>query len=261
MLKEAIQAISEQAVKATGPRSFRPDAEPGHVYYLQKSDGSLERHEAEPQPRNHVAFSLEAIAKFAAKYKDSEFLPAIWYNRDQVVCLCNDESRLGKVTLRLPDSPQMGMLSQLEKNKPHLSQAEIVLMLRTMFKGMCCSLPALVDILRKVQFDTRTTGQGEIKQGMRSVGRDVESRVAGTGAIPEYVTFEVPAFHGGVDVGVRVECVLEANPEKPSFQVFPLPGQLERAWAEAEVRVKQLLEEELGELGVDNVPVYYGSCS
>ena len=55
--------------------------------------------------------------------------------------------------------------------------------------------------------------------------------------------------------GYDINCALEIYEAEQRFQLFPLPGHVERAFAAAEADLCESLRDLLGEL---KTPVYYG---
>lgn len=257
MLKELFDALTGQAVAANAVTVVRPDAEPDHVYYLFQQGKEPKKVEAAASPRRHRACDLQAVVAFAERCKD--FGSVVWYCRTGVVCLTADEDRRDSVTLPLDLSPQMKAVQALEAIKKAMGQAEIVFALRTTFKACLGRAGNLLEVLRRVNFSASSAGGGTVEHGKRSVGKSLESQITGAAALPEYVTLDVPIFATAFP-GIRgtVECALEPYPETQTFQLLPLPGEVERAVAGGEKAVGELLAQQLAEAGADGVPVYYG---
>lgn len=226
MLKEFLETVSSQAVKAAGQQHIHPKEEPGHVYFL---DGK--KHVAEPAPRKHVAFDLSAIIEFAQANAGA----SVWYDRDAVVCLIDDATRRDRVTLSLAMSDQLDEIHGWERGKA-FSQRELIFLLRTMFARNMARCPNLLAALRKVNVTNNAGGSSEIKPGKVSVSRSVEHEVSGAASLPEHFELDVPVFDGVFpSVGGTVAIALELDAASPSpFTLIPFPGDLERVWRAAE---------------------------
>ncbi len=250
---EFVKAIGDMALKAGAPSFVAPGQEPSGVYYIRDQGGELKLVHAEPPYRQHQAGDLSAVVEFAKRF--AENTPVIWYHRDKVVCVIDDNNRRDAVTLPLDLSVQVLTLRQWEKNQPYLPQATAVLTLRTVFESCLGMAGGLIDVLRKVKFRTTADGSGEVQHGKASVGRAIESEITGAGAIPEYVAFDVPIFGNALAHRGTIRCALEPNPAAGSVAFIPLPGEIEKAVAKAEGEIRDDLGELLGDA---KVPVYYG---
>lgn len=252
MLKDAFQYLFEQG-RAAAPAVVRADCEPADVYYLRRPDGSLEKHTAEPGPRQAKAHSLQAVCALAVEQKGVH--PEIWYGPDHVTALLGE--RNGTVTLPLAYSDQFNRLSHLKAHRPPLTQAEIVRELRTTFRDALGPAGNLVEVLRRVRFNATATTEGEVGHGRASLGKQIAGEVTGTAAIPEYVTLTFPVYATPCFrvIQAHVECALEPDPGTGTFKLIPLPGELESAVEYATQRIC----EEIGErLDGEEIPVYHG---
>jgi hypothetical protein len=254
MLKEFVDAIGQQAVKAHGPHWFKPPQEPEHTYCVVLPDGKISQVDAEPKPRAHTAGDLATVAAFAIKYADGA---AIWYSRYGVTCLTDDQTRRDLVSMPLSFSPQILRLVELEKNRPAIKQAEFIRLLRITFAGCLGQAGNLLEVVRKIRFTVNTGGGSEIRQGKVSIGKTLEAELSGAAALPEYVVLDVPVFEAGAMAWqFEVQCALEADAQTETFQLIPLPGCVEGALTQGE----QKLASEIGRLlGDSQVPVYYGT--
>ena len=252
MLKEFIDCISERAVKAAGPFVTPVAAEPEHVYLLNGV-----RQIAEPRPRDHKAMSLQTIVAFAMRDVDSHDgnPPATWYSRSGVVLLLSDTTRRDRVTLALDYSPQLKRLQALEAQPKPFGQRELIFMLRTTFAHCLAPAGNILDVLRCVKWRSKAAADATVQHGKTSIGKTLEQELTGTGALPEYLTLDVPIFASGFPaLRGNVELALEPDAATETFQLLPLPGSIETAIADAEARIGAELRAALGE----GAAIYYG---
>jgi hypothetical protein len=254
------EALKRDITRSSGPQ-FLPMDDTKNYFHLDNG-GNIELWRAKPGHRQHQARSLETIALFADRFAseaDETVGSAIWYSRDGVVCLIDDEDRRDRVTLKLDLSEQILKLVKLVE-RPWFEQRAFLTLLRTVFKGAFDQdHPNLIDQLRRIQSTQQSDGAAEIQRGKSSIGKAIRAEVTGVGDVPEYVVLRVPVFHQRIGVSsFPVECCLEldetALPVK--FQLLPLPGMIERAITDAEQQLQELLHRSLDG---DQVPLYYGT--
>lgn len=254
ILRELFEAIGVQAVKASGFKVFRAEAEPKHVYYTQDSDGSPEMHEAQPEPRSHVALSLQAIVEFAKK-NDSA---AIWYSREKVVCVLDDAVRRDFVTLDLAFSSQLELLIQLEATRKSYKQAEFIKLLRINLGNCMTNTGNLLDNIRKLKWESGQMVNTNIGHGKASIGRSIQAEVSGEIPLPDYCLVSTPIWGNGFVHNANVKCALEVDPPTESFQLIPFPQEIEAAVVSGEENILRHLQTLLEDAGT---PLYYGSPS
>jgi hypothetical protein len=241
------------------PKFYRPDCEPAGFYYLPEPDGSLALTFAQPAHQTARALSLASLADAVADCNAQAVAPAVWYSAGGVVAVLDAKTQLRRVTLELSPSPQAQSLRELEKNRTALSQRDIVLKLRTTFADSMGPCPNLLPTLRNVRFGGTTDGESVIEHGKASLGKKLAAQIEGTGSLPEYVTLDVPLFAQPLGYRGPVRCALEPNPTEQTFQLLPLPRQIELATLAAEESLGQDLRDLLGKaLAGVIVPVYYG---
>jgi hypothetical protein len=254
MLKEFLEYISAQAVRAHVGQVVKPTAEPGHVYYLTGPNGSLTRVVAEPEPRHHVLLSLDSLLGLAQGLVGSCPV-SLWYSRFGVTLVIDDRARRDLAQLELALSGPFRFLQELEAKGPWHSQADLVRLLRTTFHDALANCPALVEALKRVKFRVGKDTDVSVSGSRTSVSRSLEADVCGVAALPEYVTLDVPVWANALpQVRGTVRCALSANAETERFQLLPLPGELERALEHAEDVLHQLIADR----GLDGAPAYCG---
>ncbi len=251
MLKEALEytvTLGRQSAEVI----VKPPAEPNHVYFVRKPDGSLEEKEAKPFPGSHEAFSLQAILAHATDPEASD----VWYNATHIITRFGDKLR-SRVTLSLATSPQYRSLQAWASEAKMLTQVEIVRALRTTFRDALESNPNLAQVLKKVNFKAVSSTTGEIGHGNASLGKEVSANLTGADTIPEYVKFTFPIYVNPCFRAIRatVECALEPDASNGTFRVIPLPGQMECAVESTLAKIAEEIREGLAESGVS---LYFG---
>ncbi|WP_439624128.1 hypothetical protein [Gemmata sp.] len=252
MLKEALQYMNELG-RSSASSIVETSREPHHVYFIRRNNGELEKVTADEKPEQHTALSLQAVTDKAIEYApDAE----VWYSPTEIVAVVGKDHP-GTVKLALVASDQYKRLADLKAQKPAMTQMDLIRDLRTTFRDSLALCGDLVESLRKVNFRATATTQGEVGHGKASLGKEITGEVTGLKAIPEYVTFEFPAYANPSfrSVWCRVECALEPDPTNGCFRLLPLPGQLEVA---AENALSFLADELKKELADSKVRLFFG---
>lgn len=255
MLRELFEAIGTQAVKAAVPTTLRPDAEPKHVYYLRTAGGTLEHHEASPEPRQHRAGDIATIARLGSLLDGPT--PVIWYSRVGVTLLIDDDTRRDRVHLPFEFSPQMTLLQAMEKSQQWSNQATFLSLLRVKLAGSMGHHPSLIPSLRKIKFKQTAEGGSEIVQAKASVGKSISAELSGAEPLPDELTLCLPVFNGRQE-RATILCSLDIDPEKQLFSLTPMAGEIEEAVRQAEAKVREVIAQEMEVVSLE-CPVYYGT--
>jgi hypothetical protein len=252
MLKEFIEAISEQAVEAAGP--CISEADPTKTYAVRNGVDGIDFVGGRVPWRKHKAMDLLTIAEFVQKYDNV----AIWYSREAVVLLTDDDERFDRVTVTMLKSPQIRKLIDLEAKQPMLPQRDFLFMLRTVFTPHAFpTAPRLIDILRQVKFEAGAKVEGNVGRGKSSIGKEITAAATFLDTVPEQVTINVPLFDNPfLRKSYDVICALEIQENEQRLQLFPLPGEIEGAFARAESDLAADMRGLLGE--ASNASIYYG---
>lgn len=240
MIAEALKYLADTAVKGSKPFVSRAEPEPSHVYYLNG-----ERTEATPAPCNFTAKDLTAIVQFATQNPKS----TVWYSSDGVIVILDPETRRNHVTLPLEYSPQLyEIVSWGDRSKP-ISQRDLILKLRTVFKRCLDHSPQLIELLRALRFTTGTTTDAKVSASKTSIGKSVEAEVTGAAALPDEFYLDVPIFSGGAFMTIRgrVEVAIEVDAAAATFTLHPIPGMVSQQIALAEGSIGQTLRAAIGE--------------
>lgn len=250
MIEEALKYLTTLG-EQKGARFVPGSPNPKHIAILEKRDGTIETIIAHPEPRDHVASDLSAIIEFAERDPDGA---AVWYSREQVVCLLNDADRRDRVTLTLQFSPPLAQLIAFERNPNPLKQAALVLLLRTTFAACLAPAGEILAAVRNLKFKVGGGGESNLQHGSVSVGRAIQQEMTGVKTIPETIALEVPIFtNAHLPYTGRIQVAIDIDPATEAFRLIPLPLEIERAIAAAEAKI---CEELVADLGVDGI--YYG---
>jgi hypothetical protein len=280
---DALQLIQDTAVRAADPATLviRPLAEPPHVYYIRKPDGTFDRRETAPPREKAVALSVGAVAGWL-KCEDmtptverlvkagegetammlaaaSEASPEVWYSAAGVVGVSGD--RTERITFALAPSEPFKLLADIAKypDGKEYQQAELFRLLGTKFRDALPSHPDLRQKIGRVDINKAQQATGEISRKGVSVSRSLMAEAAGADQLPEVLTFEVPVFTDPyVPARARVRVAFDLDAQAERFRLCVLPGQMENAAAEGEAQVFKLVSEALEGLGLGEVPVYHG---
>lgn len=252
MLAEFLDRVVELADQARQPYVMQVDQEPNHVYHLVHADGTVVRREAAPPTRDHRAFDLETLAAWVEAGSGSS---VTWYCREGVVVLLDDDSRRDRLRLNLTRSQQVQQVVNLAQNKPWLKQKDFINLLRVSLHGCLSKAGALLSMARQVKFRQLAQAEQAIHLGKASLGKRIESELHGAEAFPEQVVLSVPLWENLPLPPQDVLCALDIDSATESFQIIPLPGEVEAALRAGEVS----LRERLAELLPDGAPLYYGT--
>lgn len=250
MLKEFIELIQATAVKAAGPQIVKCD--PYSPSAFIDNEGDISINAGLPIPRNHKALDLGAIAEFAKRFKSA----VVWYNRSAVTAIIDDADRRDKVTLTMTYSDELLKLMELQKSRPWLDQRSVLTLLRTVFTPAALPMHTnLIGDLRVVKFEANQAANTDIGRGKSSVGKSAMASVEGWDKLPEVVMLTVPVFSNAfIRQRTSVNCALEVNEQEQRFQLFPLPGEVEKAIA----TIEDDLGDTIREMSPESTPVYYG---
>lgn len=251
MLKEFVDTIGEMAVKGAGPQITEHDPYSPFAHF--NMNGDIEVSEGLPKPRSHAARDLTAICEFAKRFADKA---VIWYSREKVVAVIDDTTRRDTVTLAMMFSDEILKLQELQRTKPWFDHRSLLTLLRTVFTPAALPMnQTLINDIRVVKFEASQSGSSEIGRGKSSAGKAAIAAVEGWDKLPEFLSLSVPVFGNAfIRERVTVACALEINEQEQRFQLFPLPGAIEEAVANAEGDLGAEIRESVGE-----VPVYYGN--
>lgn len=254
MLKEFVEELARQAVAGQGPSFKEYDPTKNYVIRDPAADGGFQFLGGDPSYRQHKAEDLETIASFYDRYSEGA---AVWYSRNGITLLIDDADRKDQVSIAMQWSDQIKKLMDLEKAKPLIDQKATLHMLRTVFTPNAFVSCDLIQLLRKVKFTANSESNSEVARGKSSVGRALAVEASFVDQIPEQVTFTVPVFFNSFARRTQdVICAVEIWEAEQKLQIFPLPGEVEKAFAAAEASICQSIMDLLA--GHEDARVYYG---
>lgn len=239
---EVLKNLQETAVRAAGAPGkvaiVTLDREPDDVYGVVTPDGKLQRFVAEPDPRDHELVSLtEAI--LYANDKGNPEKTVIWFDRDGVAILLDDETRRDRARLSLNVTPQLALLQAIEKDKRTFEQQEFRRLLRIDLAG-CRPDDALLNWVSDMRFSVAGESGGRISHQKDSMGIDLEHEAMSEyGLCPEEIELQIRIFDDPALLSRRpVRCSVEVLSKEKRFRLLPLPLALHDA-----------IEQELDDVG------------
>jgi hypothetical protein len=274
MLQEALEWLSQQAEKAKDVKILDVPGDASHLFRLMTPDGRIATFSKDPQARSHEAFSLETVTtlalRFSARFAEdaarteaakTSDLPAIWYNRDAIVCLLDDETRRDRVHFRLRQHPAMRQLCEWTQNAPpDLDQRSFVRLLKITFAGCLGKCEGLLDAVRTVRFAGASNSESVVQQGKSSTGKSVRAEIAGADRFPEYVTIDCPIWINLLaERRYSVVCSLDVDAGSERFKLTPLPGAVEKAIQMGEEDIHWHLGDQLDKEKILSDRIYYGA--
>jgi hypothetical protein len=253
---DAIELIQNTAINASKAEVLEVEQDPDHVLRIAKPDGSVERIECDPTPREHEFASLEALIKFTKSAQEGKHTAGdvvVWYDNRNVRVVLDDKTRRDKGRLILVWTPQWLELWEDATAKAR-GQVDFARFLRI---NMADTLPdgsKLLQLIREVKFRAGQDGEGKIEQGKESFGKAINAQVLGVEAFPEEVTLDVRVFDvPDLVMRAKIVCALDILVHEQMFRLVPLPMQLSNAIARAIDEIAGRLRAEL------ECPVYRGS--
>jgi hypothetical protein len=107
-----------------------------------------------------------------------------------------------------------------------------------------------------VKFENGSVTRGEKTRDRESMGKDINASVSAAGEIPEEVTLAVPVYKTlREDERYGLKCLVVVEPLEATFQLIPLPDEVERVRNAALDSIEVRLTETLSQ----GVPHYFGS--
>jgi len=181
--------------------------------------------------------------------------PVVWHGPAAVVLVIDDADRRDRVAFPLTLSERFACLGRLAREKPWHQQAEFIRLLR---------IDLLVDPLivmkfRKLDWDQKTEGSGEVRHGRERLGNAIMAQVQGIEELPEDLDISAPVYQQpGERREYLVRCAVEIDVVNRRFALRPVADEIERvidlAQADIGCRLESLLHDGQG----PDVPIYYG---
>lgn len=195
-----------------------------------------------PPSRLYKAAEVEdlnrLVNEFASRAKDAAERTFVWVSNGHVdVVLSETSDRLDRVVLQYKPTDAFKGLQEI--NGKVLNQKNLIEALRTKIDGEY-SPANLLATVRKIKFKQDSSGSSEVGAGRASMGRSIESEVAGlTDPIPEDIAITVPVYddlvneYGGVHQAM-IRCSLDVDPTEQSFRITAKAGEVSCALSDAD---------------------------
>jgi hypothetical protein len=256
---EFVKAVKDLSVKAADPqqRVIRVPGDAPHVYYLLNPDGTAEKKEhAQPRERSAV-LSIPALCAWLSDRGDND--TAVWYSRAGVVAL--DHTENARTTFALTPSAPLKLLADIAGRQDGIDYEQVTLwrLLRTTFRDCLPSHPNLKEQVGRVDVKKAQEASGNVDRKGTSVSRKLMAEASGADQLPEVLTFDVPVFAEALATAralVRVAFDFDAQAER--FKLCVLPGEIDKAHAAGEKWLNTIIGQELGDRGIEGVPVFHG---
>lgn len=224
---EILQCIQETAQKAAGAEDKAkiisiPGAPPHEVAFVNPS-GEIIQFVVTPHPRSHMLVALSEAIQYANDKGDKD-KTVIWFGRDAVVILLDDETRRDRATLKLTLTPQMRRLISIEGDRTTFEQRDFRRLLRIDLAG-CTRDDVLLRWVSDMQWSNQGLVTGKITHGRESLGKDIDNAAASNlDECPESIVLDVRVFDTP-DLTERraVKCAVEILPTEQRFRLTPLP--------------------------------------
>jgi len=250
MLKEAIEFLVKRGEQST---HWQPIdiADDEFAYFVDhKGDKQMV---GKPQPhRNHEARSIHTIADYLSACGES---PQIWYDRENITAIIESDNPRNRIRFDFESSLQFKTLRASKDFLNSIKAPALCDLIRSTFDGCILNQAELLEIFSRVNF--KTTEQAEVvtQRQQRSMGRNIESQISGLKAIPETLTFTIPAFENHLKAKkYSFVATLLCNPESESFTIVPMPDAIEKVYVAAEKDTHEMILEAVKE----DIPVFYG---
>jgi hypothetical protein len=260
MISEALAFIAGLATKAEHP--VKLESSPRTLRYA--IGGTISEHDKAPEPRRHVVDTLEQIISLANRFRDeaaaegddTDLSPVVWYDAEQVVLVIDDAGhRLETARLTLATSDVFYRLNSLDEDRQTFNHKQFMRLLRVDLAGTLAP-SVLLEKLKNLRIENGQVASSRIGRADESMGRTINAKVASeAGEIPEVVTLGVPVYSTpGETERLGISCAVEIDPGMGTFELIPLPDEIER--------VRQIAVESIGErlkAGLhDGIPCYQG---
>jgi hypothetical protein len=258
---ELLQLTAKQAAGAVNKCVIverLPGERPG-TYGVITADGELLVKRAEPPPRQSRLTSLGAIEDYLKLISEHELSkqPAIYYNAELITILLDesDESRRDEsCVIELERSPECAVVDGLAASEQWIDQRALIRLLRVKLAGCLGeSGDELIRLLRTIEFGEASQGRGNLQHGKESLGREVEAEIrASAGELPEKIVLQLRVFSDPVlrDCLQPVWCALDIKPREGTFNLCPLPGELQLAEGRTLDVIGNLLRDAAGTIPV-----------
>ncbi|MCC7333576.1 MAG: hypothetical protein IT422_00675 [Pirellulaceae bacterium] len=241
VILDAVNFIYSKAAELAEARRIKVvdfgNDDPRFVMY--EHNGQLQQWQCPIPLRKHCVFTVADLCLAANKWTSAKPAPSVenpkrgpgvvWISSKEVVLVLDDENRHEYVRLPLDYTERFSAVCKLEP-APVMDQATLIRLLRREF----VSSPQATTILaavRKLRFSKHEGGFSTIQHGNESLGRTIETEVAGAEAIPDYMGLQTQIFanEGEQENTVGIGFDLEVDVQAQKFRLKPLPDAIRAA--------------------------------
>lgn len=259
MIQEALQYIADLARAAAEPK--RLDVKDPRRARFYAGDGKTVEVALPEPPRDHAVKQLADLIAMAGRFNDNNpdgYMPVVFYDESKVILVIDDNShRCETATLALIESDAFRVVRSLAKGTqaPKFDLKAFIRLLRIDLAGTLAPA-ALLDVVRRVKFETGQVTTGEVRRNRESLGKEISSAVSAEADIPEAVCLNVPVYKTLGEADPRpIRCTVECDPSELCFRLIPYPDEVERVQQLAMASIAERLADGLPE----GVPHYHGS--
>lgn len=249
MIQEAIQKIQMLTEKAKSAQHWHMPGDPAHVRRITHPDGTVEKVEAEPAPREFECTTLYGILDAAGEPFDTANNPVLFYTPDMLELVFDQSNCREAMRLRLSKSSQYMVMQELREN-PLLSVNNIRSFLKFQldgtWEGENSALLEQVSKLESVTTADASTMQSRTKDTM---GRSVQQQIKDENGLPgERQVFHIRPW-GVPDMKVTfpLTCRLEPDLQRHQWQLRPTDASWQEFHEEALGWLQQTLDARLGD--------------
>lgn len=256
MFSEAIKTLIETGKSLSRPVRLECD-DPRVARFIQ-ADGSVSSVALPQPPRDHKARSLSDLLAMVEKLDagdPSGFV--VWYNESTVVLVFDDKGYgCERATLALEESDVFRTVRSLGggTKAQAFEHKAFVRLLRVDLAGALAP-GDLLDIVRRVKFESGAVVNSNVQRSRESLGREVLSAVSAETDIPDVVVLSVPVYKtAGEGATYPVRCSVEADPMTARFTLTPFPDEIEHVQQLAMRSIQARLQDGLP----PKTPAFYG---
>lgn len=287
-LFESLKLIQETAQKAVKVEVVQMPNDPEQHLVLANGTATAITTKFQEKPRNHM---VESIADFAAAYErwyldsndvrrsiglpesetevaeeqpaatlvDQIRTPNVWLDLSnwRLVFFTDEPLRRSRVTLKLTPAPQWKTLEKF-REAVSLDQSQLVRLLRHDL-AKCVDASVLL-AFRSVSFEKMQNAKRQIESQRQSMDADIVAKVGGDpkpeqifAIIPMLASREIEPFRA------RVELSIDIDVDRQKFILQALPGDLDLALEDTRGTIRQQLEIELQNHGLEGVTILCGN--
>jgi hypothetical protein len=244
--EQALKLIQDTAIKSSGLRVVKIDGDPRHVWLDQ--NGCRQEVPIHAPLRSHVVHELVDLVGFAATCPK----PVLWHGAGQVVLVCDDDDRRDVVTCPLTVTRTWRALQRLEESPAGLDQKSLIRLLRLDLGAT----PDQVEPWRRLDWQTKTTAAGEVRNQRESLGRSIEAEVRAGAALPEDLVIGCSVYQERCvrfEHPVRLLYELDAAAQRITLQ--PEADELSNVFQATHAQIEEALQELVAERPI---PIYFG---